>query len=46
MSWRILDYPSEDMSIKGSARRYETGGTCGENKKLDSGKWERLAFEM
>ena len=46
MSWRILDYPSEYMSIKGSSRRYETGGTCGENKELDSGKWERLAFEM
>ena len=51
MSWRILDYPSDKISINAyhkTARNeaYRTGGNCGENKHLDSKKWERMAFEM
>ena len=51
MSWRILDYPSDKISINAYHKTvrneaYRTGGNCGENKHLDSRKWERMAFEM
>ena len=51
MSWRILDYPSDKISINAYHKTvrnepYRTGGNCGENKHIDSRKWERMAFEM
>ena len=49
MSWRILDYPADKISIGHKAMRneaYRTGGNCGENKHLHTNKWERIGFEM
>ena len=49
MSWRILDYPPNKISIEHNIIRseaYRTRENCGGNKHFDSRKWERMAFQM